>query len=96
MRVVNQPVENRISECRISDGSMPAVDWNLTGDDHRTPAVPVGPAAGVMASVMTVAIVVVGALAGWAAARSEAGVLAGLFNVVSGTHLIVLRSVLMR
>ena len=30
----------------------------------RTPAVPVGPAAGVMASVMAVAIVVVGALAG--------------------------------
>src|SRR3954469_16789139 len=41
MRVVNQPVENRVSKRWIADGGMPTVDRNLAGYDRRTLTVPV-------------------------------------------------------
>lgn len=41
MCIVNQPVKDGISERRVPDGGMPAVDRTLAGDDRRASAMPV-------------------------------------------------------
>ena len=39
--VVNQPVEDGVSECGVADGLMPLIDWQLAGDDGGAAALTV-------------------------------------------------------
>ena len=39
MRVVDDPVENGVGQCRVADDLVPVVDRHLAGDDQRAGAI---------------------------------------------------------